>query len=82
MLTNTQKIFKKRLTCLGGSVPFDRNARNDVLEQLYKNEEFDDFDEIDDFYYGEECINQLMNEYVKLHAADFVVKGDYPYYEF
>lgn len=73
--------FQKAVDMFGGSVPFDRNARNDVLEQLYKNEEFDDFEEIDDFYYGEECINQLMNEYVKLHAADFVVKGDYPYYE-
>ena len=43
---------------------------------------FDDFQQIDTFYYDGVDINELMNDYVKRHAADFVVKGDYPYYEF
>lgn len=74
--------LQKAVDMFGGSIPFERYDRNIALEKLYENEEFDDFRQIDEFYYGEECINQLMDEYVKLHAADFVVKGDYPYVEF
>lgn len=74
--------LQKAVDMFGGRVPFERDDRNDALENLYENKDFDDFREIDKFYYGEEDINQLMNEYVKQHAADFVVKGDYPYYEF
>lgn len=74
--------LQKAVDMFGGRVPFERDDRNAALEKLYENKDFDDFREIDKFYYGEEDINELMNEYVKQHAADFVVKGDYPYYEF
>lgn len=74
--------FQKAIDLFGGSIPFDRNERNTALEKLSENEEFDDFEQIDMFYYEEEDINQLMNDYVKLHASDFVVKGDYSYSEF
>lgn len=74
--------FQKAVDMFGGSIPFDRDERNDALEKLYENEEFDGFNQIDEFYYGEEDINQLMNDYVKLHASDFVINGDYLYTEF
>ena len=74
--------FQKAIDMFGGEVPFDRDERNDVLDKLYEDEIFDDFNEIDMFYYGEENINQLMNEYVKAHASEFVIKGDFYYEEF
>ena len=75
--------FQKAIDIFGGSIPFDREDRNTALEKLYEDEEFDGFDQIDMFYYDdeEEDIDQLMNDYVKLHASDFVVKGDYLYTE-
>ncbi len=75
--------FQKAVDMFGGSIPFERDDRNIALEKLYEHEEFDDFNQIDMFYYNvEEDIEQLMNDYVKMHASDFVVKGDYPYIEF
>ncbi|MBO5093833.1 MAG: DUF4375 domain-containing protein [Lachnospiraceae bacterium] len=74
--------FQKAVDMFGGSVPFDRADRIAALDKLCENEEFDNFHQIDKFYYGEECINQLMDDYVKRHASEFVVKGDYPYAEF
>lgn len=74
--------FQKAIDMFGGAVPFDRDERNDALEKLYEDEGFDDFNEIDMFYYDEEDINQLMNDYVKRNASEFVVKGDYLYYSF
>lgn len=73
--------FQKAIDMFGGIIPFDRDERNTALEKLCENKEFDDFEQIDKFYYNEEDIEQLMDEYVKLHASDFVVKGDYPYTE-
>lgn len=72
--------FQKAIDMFGGAVPFNRDERNDVLDKLYEEDGFDDFNQIDMFYYEEENMNQLMNDYVKLHASDFVVKGDYLYY--
>ena len=74
--------FQKAINMFGGEVPFDRDERNDVLDKLYEDENFDDFNEIDRFYYNEDNINQLMNDYVKSHALEFVVKGDFFYEEF
>lgn len=73
--------FQKAVDLFGGSIPYDRKERNNVLEKLNKNEEFDNFQQIDMCYYEDEDINLLMNEYVKQHAADFAVKGNYMYYE-
>lgn len=74
--------FQKAVDLFGGSIPFDRQERCMALDRLGENEAFDDFEQIDTCYYDREDINELMNDYVKRHAADFVVKGDYPYYEF
>lgn len=73
--------FQKAVDMFGGKVPFDRAERNAMLDILCEDENFDDFHEIDSFYYKEENINQLMNEYAKNHASEFVVNGDYLYSE-
>ena len=73
--------FQKAVDMFGGKIPFDRAERNAMLDILYEDENFDDFHEIDSFYYEEENINQLMNEYAKNHASEFVVNGDYLYGE-
>lgn len=70
--------FQKAVDLFGGRIPFDRSERIAALEKLREEEGFDDFEQIDSFYYDDgEDIDQLMNEYVKSHAADFVVKGEY-----
>ncbi len=74
--------FQKAIDCFGGTVPFDRDERNEMLDELSEDEDFDDFEEIDSFYYeNNEDIVALMDEYVKKHAAEFAVNGDYDYCE-
>lgn len=76
------KNFQKAIDLFGGSIPFDYDDRNIVLEKLYENNNFDIFNQTDKFYYDEnDNLYNLMNEYVKLHANEFVVNGDYPYIE-
>ena len=74
--------FQKAIDIFGGSIPFDREERNKVLDKICENEDFDDFEEIDRSYYRGERFEKLMNEYVKKHPAEFVVDGDYQYTEF
>lgn len=75
---NYARNFQKAVDLFGGRIPFDRSERIEALEKLREEEGFDDFEQIDSFYYDDgEDIEQLMNEYVKSHAADFVVKGEY-----
>ena len=76
--------FQRAIDMFGGEVPFDRDKRNDALDEICEDEDFDDFEEIDDFYYDEddaEDVDQMMDDYVKAHAAEFVVHGDYLSYE-
>lgn len=73
--------FQNAISLFGGSIPFDYEERNAALEKLYADEDFDCFNQIDKFYYDAEDVYPLMNEYVKQHPSDFVVKGDYPYPE-
>lgn len=65
----------------GGEVPFDRDERGEMLDELSEREDFDDFEEIDSFYYEDEGMDILMNEYVKKHPEEFVVDGEYDYFE-
>lgn len=77
----TAENFQKAIDMFGGAVPFDRDERCDMLDELCENEDFDDFEEIDSFYYEDEEMESLMNEYVKKHPAEFVVDGEYDYFE-
>lgn len=75
--------FQKVIDMFGGEIPFDRGEREDILlDTLHKNQNFDIFDEIDDFYDADENymqLRQLMNDYAKNHASEFVINGDYLY---
>ena len=76
--------FQKAIDMFGGEVPFDRQERVNKLEQLSDNEDFEDFDDfeaIDDWYYDNDAMDDLMDEYVKNHPEEFVVDGEYDYYE-
>ena len=73
--------FQKAIHMFGETVPFDRDERNSILDELLEKEDFDDFEQIDKFYYAEEDINQLMNDYVRNNASEFVVKGYFQSYE-
>ena len=39
------------------------------------------FSSIDDWYYDNDAMDDLMDEYVKNHPEEFVVDGEYDYYE-
>lgn len=76
--------FQKVIDMFGGKIPFDRGEREDMLELLHKDKSFDYFDEIDSFYYADENymqLRQLMDDYAKNHASEFVVNGDYLYWD-
>ena len=36
---------------------------------------------IDDWYYDNDAMDDLMDEYVKNHPEEFVVDGEYDYFE-
>lgn len=70
--------FKKAIDMFGGEVPFDRSERQDALEELYENKDFDDFRKLDVFYYSfAEDLSELIDAYVKKHASEFVIKGTF-----
>lgn len=73
--------FQKAIDVFGGSISFDRDERNEALDKLNKEESFDDFEELDSFYYDEGDLLEFMNKYVKKNASEFVVNGIYKYYE-
>ena len=53
-----------------------------MLDILHKDQSFDVFDEINDFYYADGNymqLMQLMDDYAKNHVSEFVINGDYLY---
>jgi len=71
--------LRQVLALFGGSLPFDREERWKALDSLQERGEGDSFREMDDVYYEQEDLDQLLNDYVRQHPADFVLQGDYPY---
>lgn len=71
--------FKKVIDMFGGTVPFDRDERQEQSDKLCENEDFDDFRENDDFYYTCECedVSELINDYIRNNPSEFVVRGTY-----
>ena len=65
-----------------GSIPFDRDERNDLLDRITadpdnEGEYLDLFEENDsDFYDEEDELETSIMAYVKSHADDFVFIGD------
>lgn len=73
--------FQLAIDMFGGSVPFDKEEHSDNLDELSENENFDGFEQIDTIYYEDESMEKLMDEYVKNHPSEFVVDGEFDYYE-
>lgn len=80
--SKTADNFEKAINMFGTEVLFDRDKRNDMLDKLSENPDFDDFEAIDTFYYNYGDMEDLMNQYVKNHPSEFVINGDYDYCEF
>lgn len=79
--------FQKAIDKFGGNVPFDRAERNEALDRIG---DIDVFDEIDRAYYERnslfnsregEGVERYLMEYIKSHPAEFVVNGDFPYFD-
>lgn len=73
--------FQKAIDLFGGSIPFDRDERNKVLDTISERSDFDDFEEIDSSYFAGDGFDKLMKEYILKHPSEFVVNGDYQYSE-
>lgn len=73
---NLQKVIDK----WGGSIPFDREERQEKLDGLYDNEKdesIDIFDENDSFYYdSEDDLEELIVKYAKANPKAFVFSGE------
>ena len=71
--------FQKVVDYCGGTIPFDREERWNMLESLEeKNEEgfFKVLDEADDFVFDYEGEENEIN-YIKAHPEKFVFEGEY-----
>lgn len=68
--------LKKAIDAFGGEIPFDRVERQNLLEELYEDE---NFDQIDKFYlsFFKKNISEILNEFVKDNASEFVVNGTF-----
>jgi len=84
--------FQKAVDMFEGSVPFDREERQEMLEKITRNPDYDEndeeseeyldvFDELDRFYYDNEDFYELMDIYVKNHPKEFVLKGEFEVWE-
>ena len=74
--------FQKVIDLLGGHIPFDTEERNEMLDRLDEEGDFEGFEEMDDLFYEyEEELEEWMDNYVMEHAEKFVVDGEYDYFE-
>ncbi len=69
----------------GGEIPFDRDEREEALQELYDaaaddDDEFPDlFEENDDAFSSLD--SSVMDEYARSHPEEFVLCGDFKSYE-
>ncbi|MBQ7915986.1 MAG: DMP19 family protein [Firmicutes bacterium] len=70
--SQTAEICQKALTVFGGSVPVDREERQDLMEQLEIEEDNEILCECDEAFYGyAEDLVQLNYEYIMQHKECF-----------
>lgn len=69
--------FQKAIDMFGVDVPFDRDERGELLDKLYEDDDFPGFEEIDSTYYKGDDMGSLLDEYVKKHASEFVIDGEF-----
>ena len=84
--------LQKAIDMFGGTIPFDREKRIEKLFAMTSNPDYDEnnsdskkyfdtFGEIDDFYYQDEDIDELMTDYIRNHPAEFVLHAEFMMFE-
>lgn len=73
--------FQKAIDLFGGKVPYERSEREEKLDELYENDDFEGFDEMDSYYFKYTELVTRMNQYVVSHPQEFAVDGIYDYEE-
>ncbi len=74
-------ILRNVIAKCGGSIPFDREEREEMLEKLYEtpddSEPDDIFDDDDSAFYAfNSALEQQITAYAKAHPEAFVFEGD------
>lgn len=73
------EILRNVIRKCGGVIPFDREAREDMLDQLDADDDDDIFGADDTaFYDAEDTLESLILAYVTAHPDEFVFSGDVP----
>lgn len=76
------EILRDVINKCGGSIPFDREEREELLDKITTNPNDEDdpidlFEDNDsDFYDEDENLETIIMAYVQAHAEDFVFIGD------
>lgn len=76
------EILERVIEKCGGSIPFDREERQDMLERITadpdnEGESLDIFGDDDRAYYNvDEDLDELITDYVQTHAGEFVFRGE------
>ncbi len=76
------EILERVIEKCGGSIPFDREERQDMLEKITADPDDEDecldiFEENDREYYDvNDDIDELIMNYAKAHASEFVFSGE------
>jgi hypothetical protein len=76
------EILRDVIEKCGGSIPFDREEREELLDRITTNPEDEDepldlFEQNDsDFYDEDDGLETTIMAYVQAHAEDFVFVGD------
>ena len=76
------EILRDVINKCGGSIPFEREEREELLDRITLNPDDEDepidlFEENDSEYYDvNDELDALIMAYVKAHADDFVFIGD------
>ena len=80
--TKCAEILRDVINKCGGSIPFDREEREELLDKITINPDDEDkpidlFEQNDsDFYEEDDELETIIMAYVQAHAEDFVFIGD------
>lgn len=65
------KILEEAVKRLNGNPSFDRGERWNQMHELEP-----DFEDLDDDFYTDDNLDEIVMKYIKEHAQDFVFSGD------
>lgn len=78
--------LRKIVTAFGGSIPFDRKERMDAFEKIWDADcSFAKLiSKYDDEYYGTDVadeILEMLTQYMRSHPQEFVLEGDFEFFD-